>query len=62
LEDAIFLYKTTPLRGIPVEFCRNISYGETRMVGLPEGEKNLLIYLSTAVQYTNMMDSHRTMA
>ena len=34
------LHSTPPLGGFPSEYCHPVRYGKTRMVGLPEGEKN----------------------
>ena len=34
------LHSTPPLGGFPSEYCHPVWYGKTRMVGLPEGEKN----------------------
>ena len=40
----------------PSEFRRNVSYGKTRLVGLPEGEISLMIYLLISKEYTNVTD------
>jgi len=33
------------LGGFPSEYCHPVWYGETRMVGLPDSEKTLMIYV-----------------
>ena len=34
------LHSTPPLGGFPSEYRHPVWYGKTRMVGLPDGEKN----------------------
>ena len=61
LENRDFAYPTCiqrPLRGrgVPSVYCRNVSYGKTRMVWLADGEKILKICLFVSTEYTNVTD------
>jgi len=40
------LHSTLLLRGFPSEYRQPVWYGKTRMVGLPNGEKKLRIYVT----------------
>jgi len=50
------LHSTPPLRGFPSEYRDPLWYGKTRMVSLPEGEKNSKICLFVLTWSTNMTD------
>jgi len=42
-----------PARGNPVEFCDEIWHQKTRIVGLPDGEEIMMIFLRfDAIHYT----------
>jgi len=40
------LHSTPPLGGFPSEYRSPVWYGKTKMVGLPDGEKTLRIYVT----------------
>ena len=50
------LHSATPLGGSPSEYCHPVSYGKTRMVGLPDGEKILRICIIVYTQYRRVTD------
>jgi len=52
------LHSTPPLGGFPSEYRHPLWYGKTRMVSLPDGEKNWKISLFVLAQLTNVMDGH----
>jgi len=45
-----------PVRGVPVGTSPHVWYGKTRMVWLPDGEKNSKISLFILAQLTNVTD------
>ena len=50
------LHSTPPLREFPSEQRHPVWYGKTRMVWLPDGEKNSKICLFISTQLTNVTD------
>ena len=52
------LYLTAPLKGSPSDYCLPVWFGETRMMGLPDGEKSLTICLPILTECTNVTDRH----
>ena len=51
------LHSTPPLGGFPSEYRHPLWYGKTRMVSLPDGEKNSNICLFVLTWSTNVADS-----
>ena len=45
-----------PLGGFPSEYCLPVSCGKTRMMGLPDGEKSLRIWILVLTKCTNATD------
>jgi len=69
LRIAISAYPTAfdaPVRGSSSEYCCAVWLGNTRMMGLPEGEKILMICLLVLTKFTNVTETqthrHRVMA
>jgi len=50
------LHSTPPLVGSPSEYCHPVWCGKTRIVGLPDGEKNLRICITVYRQYRCVTD------
>ena len=50
------MYSTLPLRGSPAQYYHPVWCGKTRMMGLPEGEKTLRIYITVYTEYWRVMD------
>ena len=50
------LHSTPPLGGFPSEYRHPLCYGKTRMVSLPDGEKNSKISLFVLAQLRNVTD------
>ena len=50
------LNSTPQLGGFLLEYCRDVSYGITRMVWLPDGEKILKTCLFVSTESTNVTD------
>jgi len=51
------LHSTPPLGGFPSEYRHPLWYGKTRMVSLPDGEKNSKISLFVLAQLANVTDA-----
>jgi len=54
------LHLTPPYReeGCPSKYCRTVWYEKkTRMAGLPDGEKSLMIYLAVSIEYRRVTTS-----
>jgi len=52
------LHSTPPLGEFPSEYCHPVWCGKTRMVWLPDGEKNLNISLFFLTQFANVTDTY----
>ena len=50
------LHSTPPLGAFPLEYWRPLWYGKTRMVSLPESEKNSKIWFFVLTWSTNVTD------
>ena len=47
------------LHSTPADYCYNVWHRKTRMVWLPDGEKNLMVCLFVLTEFTNVTDTHR---
>jgi len=56
------LHSTPPLGGSPSEYCHPVWCEKTRMVGLPDGEKNLRICITDKTQYRRVTDRRTSCA
>ena len=50
------LYSTPPLGEFPSDYCLPIWFEKTIMMGLPEGEKNMRIWILVLTECTNVTD------
>jgi len=51
-------YSTPLLGGSLSDYCLPVSFGKTRMMGLPDGEKNLMICLPILYERDRQTDTH----
>ena len=52
------VYLTPPQKGFPLELDTGMGLEETRMMGLPDGQKSFKIGLAVLIQYWRVSDRH----